>query len=408
MQGLVLEGGGARGAYEIGACKALFEEGLEFTGITGTSVGALNGAMLAQGNLERAWEMWYGINPARVFRVNDQRMEELLQMERSMQSLSAYMGAIRRIVSQGGLDVTPLQQMLDELIDEARLRRSGIDFGLVTISLTDFKPLEIFVDEIPEGQVVGYLMASASLPVFKLDRMQGKRFIDGGFHDNVPIRLLKSRGYRDIMVIRTFAPGFQQRVKSEGLNLRYIYPVEDLGPVLRFDQELARRNLQLGYYDALRESRRLKGRKYYIKPMRESSVFYDYLMHLDEELVVNIGQLMGFEGMPYRRMLFEQIIPHLCDLMGISKEADYEDIAVLLLEEIADKYEVERFRLYSFREFLTETARLYTPHRSRILKELPAFLQQSHLVHRLVRSELLDEIVFQLYENFWSGEKTLQ
>ena len=153
MQGLVLEGGGARGAYEIGACKALFEEGFEFTGITGTSVGALNGAMLAQGNLERAWEMWYGINPARVFRVNDQRMEELLQMERSMQSLSAYMGAIRRIVSQGGLDVTPLQQMLDELIDEARLRRSGIDFGLVTISLTDFKPLEVFVDEIRRGQV---------------------------------------------------------------------------------------------------------------------------------------------------------------------------------------------------------------------------------------------------------------
>ena len=43
--GLVLEGGGAKGAYEIGACKALEEMGMNITAVTGTSVGALNGAM---------------------------------------------------------------------------------------------------------------------------------------------------------------------------------------------------------------------------------------------------------------------------------------------------------------------------------------------------------------------------
>ena len=44
--GLVLEGGGAKGAYEIGACKALEEIGINITAVTGTSVGALNGALL--------------------------------------------------------------------------------------------------------------------------------------------------------------------------------------------------------------------------------------------------------------------------------------------------------------------------------------------------------------------------
>ena len=46
MYGLVLEGGGARGAYHIGVYKAILEEGIEIGGITGTSIGALNGAMI--------------------------------------------------------------------------------------------------------------------------------------------------------------------------------------------------------------------------------------------------------------------------------------------------------------------------------------------------------------------------
>ena len=44
MKGLVLEGGGTKGAYQIGAYKALRDLGIEFQGVAGTSIGALNGA----------------------------------------------------------------------------------------------------------------------------------------------------------------------------------------------------------------------------------------------------------------------------------------------------------------------------------------------------------------------------
>jgi len=50
--GLVLEGGGARGAYQAGVLKALFEAGYKFDGVAGTSVGALNGVMVAQNRFE--------------------------------------------------------------------------------------------------------------------------------------------------------------------------------------------------------------------------------------------------------------------------------------------------------------------------------------------------------------------
>lgn len=51
--GLVLEGGGAKGAYQIGAWKALKEAGVKIKGIAGTSVGALNGALICMGDMRQ-------------------------------------------------------------------------------------------------------------------------------------------------------------------------------------------------------------------------------------------------------------------------------------------------------------------------------------------------------------------
>ena len=51
--GLILAGGGAKGAYQIGAWKAMRELNIEFEAIAGASVGAINGAMIAQGDLDR-------------------------------------------------------------------------------------------------------------------------------------------------------------------------------------------------------------------------------------------------------------------------------------------------------------------------------------------------------------------
>ena len=52
MKGLVLEGGGTKGAYQIGAYKALRDLGIEFQGVAGTSIGALNGAYIIQNDIE--------------------------------------------------------------------------------------------------------------------------------------------------------------------------------------------------------------------------------------------------------------------------------------------------------------------------------------------------------------------
>ena len=62
MRGLALEGGGAKGAYHIGVMKALTEKSYVFDGFVGTSIGAINAAMLAQSDFDAALDLWMSIS----------------------------------------------------------------------------------------------------------------------------------------------------------------------------------------------------------------------------------------------------------------------------------------------------------------------------------------------------------
>ena len=73
MIGLVLEGGGAKGAYHIGVFRALDELNIGLDGVVGTSIGAINGAMIAQGDGPRAWEIWAQIRSSDIFNIRAEK-----------------------------------------------------------------------------------------------------------------------------------------------------------------------------------------------------------------------------------------------------------------------------------------------------------------------------------------------
>ncbi len=75
--GLVFDGGGARGAYQIGAWKALREAGVKISAVAGTSVGALNGALVCMGDVKKAEEIWSEMTFSKVMDVDDEWMERL-------------------------------------------------------------------------------------------------------------------------------------------------------------------------------------------------------------------------------------------------------------------------------------------------------------------------------------------
>ena len=76
MKGLVLEGGGTKGAYQIGAYKALRDLGIEFQGVAGTSIGALNGAYIIQNDIEIMEDIWLTYDYTHFMNIDEETYEK--------------------------------------------------------------------------------------------------------------------------------------------------------------------------------------------------------------------------------------------------------------------------------------------------------------------------------------------
>ena len=209
--GLVLEGGGAKGAYQIGAWKALREAGVKIKGLSGVSVGALNGAMICMDDLEKAQEIWENISYSQVMDVNDEQWDRITRGDLKNLNLNDVVQDAIKLIRDRGVDITPLKNMIADLCDETVIRNSAMDFYMVTYSLSDRKLVDIAAKDVPEGLIPDMLLASSYLPVFKREKLHGKHYMDGGGWDRVPIDSLVRRGYQDIIVLRIFGWGVENR-----------------------------------------------------------------------------------------------------------------------------------------------------------------------------------------------------
>jgi NTE family protein len=355
MIGLVLEGGGARGGYQIGALKALFENGYKFDAVVGTSIGSINGAMIAQGNFETAYNIWRGITFSSLFDIDDKKMERMLNRKIDMKILKYMSSKLGGTIKNRGLDTIRLRNLLEEVIDEEKLRSSNTKFGLVTYSLSDRKPLELFLKDIPEGRLIDYLLASSRLPIFKAEAIENKIFIDGGVYNNCPISMLDKKEYNEIVVIRTLADDKlkgQDKFKNKEAKFTIIRPYDDLIGIVNFENRGIRKIIELGYYDALKVIKNLDGHRSYIVPENDDSIF-DIFVNYPYEVVAEIAMLLGIKDiMEPRKLLFEKIIPALTLKVGYKNAVSYKDALYDIIEYVAIKEKINLFKIYTFEELL--------------------------------------------------------
>ena len=156
---LALEGGGAKGAYEIGFWQALQEAGIEFNAVSGTSVGALNGAMMALGDLEKAKELWLNIRYSQVMDVDDEAMRKMFQKDMKGDDWRSIASSLQEIMANKGFDVTPLRNLLEEAVDEDAVRASARELFIITYSISDRKELELRAKDLTEpGEIRDMLL----------------------------------------------------------------------------------------------------------------------------------------------------------------------------------------------------------------------------------------------------------
>lgn len=354
--GIVLEGGGARGAYQIGAWKALKEAGIQIKGAAGTSVGALNGALICMDDLKKAEKIWENIRYSQVMDVDDERMEALREGTLKNSSgikLADILGLAKQLLKEGGFDIGPLRELIRQAVDEEKIRSSDRELYTVTYSLTERQPLVVDIKEVPRGQICDMLMASAYLIGFKQEKLGGKYYMDGARVNNVPVDVLIDRGYEDIIVLRIYGYGVdtERRLQvPEGVRLYHVAPRQDLGGILEFDRKKARRNMLLGYFDAMRMLYDLEGRIYYLDASESEEYYFSRLMAEAEEMMDWIGaEKESVDQGEYRslRVYTEEIFPRLAEALGLKGNWDYRQLYVALLEKAAKEYGISRFRIYT-------------------------------------------------------------
>jgi NTE family protein len=196
MIAIVMSGGGSRGAFEVGALKALCSHGIRADMLVGSSVGAVNASGMALeptlagvSHLEDLWlemerEDFYSNNPLvtalrLAFRkpslYSNQRMYRLVRTE--IQSQAPTFADLNR----------------------ARLYLTGVDL--------EKGDLHIFGDD-PSESVVDAIMASTAIqPYFAPWSYRGCRYVDGGLVSNLPLLVALKRGATEIYALDvTFSP----------------------------------------------------------------------------------------------------------------------------------------------------------------------------------------------------------
>lgn len=335
---VALEGGGAKGAYQIGVWKALKEAGVKIRAVSGVSVGALNGALMVMDDLEKAESIWENISFSQVMDVDDELMRAYYKKDLHGEEFLDFLGDIAEAIRKGGFGTEPLRRLLEEAVDEEKIRSSSKELYLVTYSVSDREELDLNAKEIGEGRLTDMLLASAYFPAFRMERLDGKYYTDGGIQNLVPIDSLLSRGYRELLVIRIFGLGVKKRVKvPEDAHITVIAPREKLGGILQFDSQQSRRDMTLGYYDGLRAIYNLCGQTYYIDRQWSEEKAYDVIKNLVKNEAAKGGETLTL------REINEQRIPDLAK--KIKEKGDYHTLAVRILERRAEELGITPFQI---------------------------------------------------------------
>lgn len=355
---LVFSGGGGRGAYEIGVWKALTDLGFKIGGVYGSSVGSINGPGIIMDDYEKVRDLWFEISYFTVMNIST-AATSLLQGDFESLSFDDYIGIISEFRSNEGIDVAPLKQLLTNIIDEDDVRSSDIDYGLVIFSVSKLEPIMLYIDQIPEGELIDYILASANFPLFKRAEIEGETLIDGGVYSNVPIEMAVERGFRDIVVVdiafqtpMDIANSIKQ-IFYKTNNITVIKPRKQFGSLLTFEKEISEKYLIEGYLDTMTKYNYLHGDNYYIYGNEDiiEELFYKLSREKQKEALLILGidnRKIVNSNEPYTNFVTSVLKSVL--RRSLNKKTD--KISLPLLERLAEISNINYLAVYSQKELL--------------------------------------------------------
>lgn len=250
----MLSGGGAKGSYQIGVWKALRKLGIKIDIVTGTSIGSINGALFVMGKYYKARHLWLNLTTSSFFDGIDDKASNIVDQ---------YKGVLKEAIQNVGLKNDKAEEFLRSILDEEAIRKSKIDYGLVTVSYKSKTPKMLRKDEILYGKLIDYIMASATcFPAIEKKQIDGDYYIDGGYYDNMPINLAIDMGATEIIAVDLSAFGIRQRIKHDNIKIDVIKSADRQLFTINFNTDKARKSIDLGYNDTMKYYGKLDGNYY--------------------------------------------------------------------------------------------------------------------------------------------------
>ena len=118
MYGVVLEGGGLKGGYHLGAVKAIMEQGYEIGGYVGTSRGSFNAAVLVQGDFDKLYDTWYNASSTMGLDVDERELNRLVDKKWNFNTIKYWASYVKDNIANKGIDSSKLKAIYDSYIDE--------------------------------------------------------------------------------------------------------------------------------------------------------------------------------------------------------------------------------------------------------------------------------------------------
>lgn len=337
MRAIVLSGGGSKGAYEMGVWAALRKLNIHYDIVTGTSVGALNAALMTQKTFYRGLYFWYNLDYKMIF--NKEIKEDYYTKEGKKNITKEYAKAMLN----GGMDVKGLEKTMNNVINPKKVLNSKIDMGIITFNMNTLKPKIMKKKDFNENNLTDYLIASSScFPAFKMKKIDNQNYVDGGIYDNMPINLAIDLGATEVIAIDLKEIGFTQKVKDKSIPITYIEPKNDIGSFLIFDKRMARRIMKLGYNDTMKVMNYLDGDKFTFK---KNDLEKNYNKYKDKYLK-NIDNILSSNT---QKDLLDGILKLTVIKRILSK--NNQDKYIDIIEELGTIFELPDSKIYSISKY---------------------------------------------------------
>lgn len=328
--GLVLAGGGAKGAYQAGVLRYLAEIDFRPHIIAGTSIGALNGAVLASHHnfaegVKQVNDLWDKLGQTKIIRPNMGIAAKVASYV-AKSTIPTFAEWVVEFLESAGIledsdcmfDPLPIESFLREAVALESLRKGvelwvaafpslyipGVNYDLLMAVIDAFrarmgtKAHWLRVQDCTDDEMLHtLLLASAAIPLaFPQRVLQGQHYVDGGLADNVPLGALAARGVTHSIVVHLDNAAVWDRHDFPDQTIIEIRPVElinklnvpiveDLTTLLDFSAERIGLLKDRGYQDA----------RYYLEPIFQTLSTVQEQRNTQESLLRNTQRLLEDE-----------------------------------------------------------------------------------------------------------------